>query len=250
MGISDAGGNGRVAVIPTDTSGIAGTTQTPEPAWYGADKDLGEFVTTKGWKGPQDAITSYRNLESEHGKVGGRVKQLEDFYEQNITPYWDQYVEWAKAQAAAGDGGNSGTPPAGKETNEDRLLKQVQALLEQKLSPLTDWKKQSDERSWAQARDGASRRFVSKYPEAEQYQKEINELITSGRVSVSDRLSEAATFAALDDAYKIARSERMLKDEAAKKAGSVEGGSGGRGREETGVGLTRDQMRERLTQSH
>lgn len=49
--------------MTTETGSVETGNPEQAPAWYGDDAEIKGFVETKGWQGPGDVISSYRNLE-------------------------------------------------------------------------------------------------------------------------------------------------------------------------------------------
>src|SRR4051812_22872278 len=92
-GSANAGNPDANASGTVDATTTAATTTTTTAAanapWYGgvADAELRGFAELKGWKSPDDALVSYRNLEKLQGVPPERLLKLP---EKADDPAWSE----------------------------------------------------------------------------------------------------------------------------------------------------------------
>lgn len=79
-----------------------GNTAAATGPWYGAieDADLRGFAELKGWKGPGDAIQSYRNLEKLQGLPPERLAKIPDVDDATGWTEFNKRFGWAAPEKA------------------------------------------------------------------------------------------------------------------------------------------------------
>ncbi len=231
------GGTPSAAVIdPTNQGRIPGAQPNIDAAkpWLTGDPDLDKVISAKGWKSDKDALRSYTEIESKFGTISNEHKQLMQFY-QMLYPHLEDFDAFLAAKnAKPGESADNKS----KEQMDPRLaefMKETQGKLQA-----------NDEANMATARAWASDRFEKDFPEAEQYQKEIDAKFKSGDVVINNAKDPTDLYRALKNALNLVKQDVADKAEKARKAASVEGGSGNGPSGPTLTGMSLDQKRQML----